>query len=254
MAFFDRMKDSLTTAGQEVSQKAKNATENVRLGNLIKNNDKMVDKLLYQVGLKYYEAHGQEEGTEYQELFAEINRLKSENAGYQQELDNLAATNKCPQCGFGNNAGAKFCISCGAPLNQIPVAPAQSAPGKCCDKCGALNDAEALFCTECGNRLNTQPSQPMTYTVPEADEVVETTVAETIPEEAEFEKVDSKEVDSKEVDSEEVDSKEVDSEEAVTEVDDTQEPVTEKGPACCAKCGAPLEEDALFCTSCGARV
>ena len=52
MAFFDRMKDSLTTAGQEVSQKAKNATENVRLGNLIKNNDKMVDKLLYQVGLK----------------------------------------------------------------------------------------------------------------------------------------------------------------------------------------------------------
>ncbi|MFR4626382.1 MAG: hypothetical protein ACLT8Y_07620 [Dorea formicigenerans] len=61
MAFFDRMKDSLTTAGQEVSQKAKNATENVRLGNLIKNNDKMVDKLLYQVGLKYYEAHGQEE-------------------------------------------------------------------------------------------------------------------------------------------------------------------------------------------------
>ena len=168
MAFFDRMKDSLTTAGQEVSQKAKNATENVRLGNLIKNNDKMVDKLLYQVGLKYYEAHGQEEGTEYQELFAEINRLKSENAAYQQELDNLAATNKCPQCGFGNNAGAKFCISCGAPLNQTPVAPAQSAPGKCCDKCGALNDAEALFCTECGNRLNTQPAQPMTYTVPEA--------------------------------------------------------------------------------------
>ena len=112
MAFFDRMKDSLTTAGQEVSQKAKNATENVRLGNL--NQETMIrwiDKLLYQVGLKYYEAHGQEEGTEYQELFAEINRLKSENAGYQQELDNLAATNKCPQCGFGNNAGAKFCIS-----------------------------------------------------------------------------------------------------------------------------------------------
>lgn len=84
----------------------------------------------------------------------------------------------------------------------------------------------------------------MTYTVPEADEVVETTVAEAMPEEFESEKVDSKEVDSKKVDSEET----------VTEVDDTQEPVTEKNPACCAKCGAPLEEDALFCTSCGARV
>ena len=84
----------------------------------------------------------------------------------------------------------------------------------------------------------------MTYTVPEADEVVETTVAEAIPEEAESEEAESKEVESKEVDSEET----------VTEVDNTQEPVTEKNQACCAKCGAPLEEDALFCTSCGARV
>ena len=82
----------------------------------------------------------------------------------------------------------------------------------------------------------------MTYTVPEADEVVETTVAEAMPEESESEKVDSEETVA-----------EV-SEETVTEVDDTQEPVTEKNPACCAKCGAPLEEDALFCTSCGARV
>ena len=89
MAFFDRMKDSLTTAGQEVSQKAKNATENVRLGNLIKNNDKMVDKLLYQVGLKYYEAHGQEEGTEYQELFAEINRP------YIYEMDEAGTDGEC---------------------------------------------------------------------------------------------------------------------------------------------------------------
>ena len=82
----------------------------------------------------------------------------------------------------------------------------------------------------------------MTYTVPEADEAVETTVAEAMPEESESEKVDSEETVA-----------EV-SEETVTEVDDTQEPVTEKNPACCAKCGAPLEEDALFCTSCGARV
>ena len=75
----------------------------------------------------------------------------------------------------------------------------------------------------------------MTYTVPEADEAVETTVAEAMPEESESEKVDSKEVDSEETVTEV-------SEETVTEVDDTQEPVTEKGPACCAKCGAPLEK------------
>ena len=59
-----------------------------------------------------------------------------------------------------------------------------------------------------------------------------------------------------ESESEKVDSKEVDSEETVTEVsgDDTQEPVTGKRPGMLCKMGAPLEEDALFCTSCGARV
>lgn len=214
MAFFDRMKDSLTTAGQEVSQKAKNATENVRLSGLIKNNDKMIEKLLYQVGLKYYELHGQEEETEYQELFTEIRRLKAENAGYQQELDNLAAVKKCPQCGFGNNAGAKFCISCGAPLN---MAPRQETMGKCCSKCGAMNDAEALFCVECGSKLEDQPVK--------AEELETATEPEPVAEP-----------------------------ETAAEPELAEEPETATESAECAKCGAVLEEDALFCTSCGARV
>ena len=86
MAFFDRMKDSLTTAGQEVSQKAKNATENVRLGNLIKNNDKMVDKLLYQVGLKYYEAHGQEEQLQTNVRSVDLVTMQVQNSASVVEL------------------------------------------------------------------------------------------------------------------------------------------------------------------------
>ena len=149
------MKDSLTTAGQEVSQKAKNATENVRLGNLIKNNDKMVDKLLYQVGLKYYEAHGQEEGTEYQELFAEINRLKSENAAYQQELDNLAANKQMSAVWYlGNNAGDKILHQLwSATESDSGCTGTVSTWKNVVTKCGALNDAEALFCTECGKSV-----------------------------------------------------------------------------------------------------
>lgn len=76
MAFFDKMKDSLTTAGQEVSQKAKNATETVRINNLIKANEKMIEKITYQVGLKYVNEHVYETGTEYEEMFQEILRLK----------------------------------------------------------------------------------------------------------------------------------------------------------------------------------
>lgn len=146
MALFDRMKDSISVAGQGVSQKARTATESVRIGNMIKNNERMIEKLTYQVGVQCVERHGDEEDSEYAELFKEILRLREENRGYQTELQKLTAVNTCPHCGFGNNTAAKFCISCGAPL----TAP---AAGKTCKNCGAGNTEDAVFCTECGARF-----------------------------------------------------------------------------------------------------
>lgn len=47
----------------------------------------------------------------------------------------------CPACSAENDAGAKFCKSCGAALS------------KACPACGAANDADAKFCNSCGGRL-----------------------------------------------------------------------------------------------------
>lgn len=47
----------------------------------------------------------------------------------------------CPQCGFVNPPGAKFCINCGYML------------GKKCPQCGFVNPPEAKFCMNCGARL-----------------------------------------------------------------------------------------------------
>lgn len=51
MALFEKMKDSISVAGQGVSQKAKSATESVKLNNQIKSNERMLEKLTYQVGV-----------------------------------------------------------------------------------------------------------------------------------------------------------------------------------------------------------
>lgn len=148
MAFLDKMKDSISVAGQGVQQKAKTATESVRIGNLIKNNDRMIEKLTYQVGAQCVKNHLNDVDSEYAELFQEIMRLRIENQGYEAELQSLTAVSTCPQCGFGNNPSAKFCISCGAPLGQsVPAA------GKKCTNCGAVNTDDAAFCTECGSKL-----------------------------------------------------------------------------------------------------
>lgn len=150
MELFDKMKESITIAGQEVSQKAKSATESVRLGNMIKSNDKMIEKLTYQVGLQCVNNHINEPNTEYDALFSEILRLQSENQRLQTELQQATAVNSCPHCGFNNNANAKFCVSCGAPLFTVPT---PAAGERRCPKCGATNTNDAAFCVECGNSL-----------------------------------------------------------------------------------------------------
>jgi class 3 adenylate cyclase/tetratricopeptide (TPR) repeat protein len=47
----------------------------------------------------------------------------------------------CPQCGFENAPGRKFCGGCGAPLART------------CAVCGAANEPGMRFCGECGNPL-----------------------------------------------------------------------------------------------------
>jgi Membrane protease subunits, stomatin/prohibitin homologs len=48
---------------------------------------------------------------------------------------------RCPQCGYVNPPGAKFCINCGYML------------GRRCPQCGSVNPPEARFCMNCGAKL-----------------------------------------------------------------------------------------------------
>lgn len=160
MELFDKMKESITIAGQGVSQKAKSATESVRLSNMIKSNDRMIDKLTYQVGVQCVNNHINELNTEYNALFSEILRLRAENQQLQVELQQATAVNSCPHCGFNNNANAKFCVSCGAPLFTIP-APAPAEGGRCCPKCQTKNADDARFCVECGTLLSQAAPTPV---------------------------------------------------------------------------------------------
>lgn len=146
MDFFGKMKDSLSTASQDISQKAKNASENMRITSQIRNNEKMIEKLTYQVGLRCVENHLNDANSEYEEFFQEILRLQELNRQYQDELQRLSSR-ICPNCGYENGASTRFCMKCGSPLTQPPTT---AAAGKCCPNCGAANTEDAMFCTDCG--------------------------------------------------------------------------------------------------------
>jgi hypothetical protein len=54
-----------------------------------------------------------------------------------------AETQKCPQCGYENKAGLKYCVACGAPLDS------DAAEWKSCPRCGRKVRAESDFCSGC---------------------------------------------------------------------------------------------------------
>lgn len=218
MELFEKMRDSLSTAGQGVSQKAKSMTESVKIGNAIKANERMIEKLTLQVGMQCVSRHLNDMDSEYSELFAEIRRIKEENQRYQKELEQLSAVLVCPQCGFNNGASARFCISCGAPLSMA------AAGGKKCAKCGHMNATEAAFCVECGTPIANQTVSAAMDTV--ADMTADhagNQVVDLVPEEIKEEQASMK------------------------------VKAEEKSESLCKNCGAVLEDGCAFCTECGTR-
>jgi len=71
---------------------------------------------------------------------------------------------KCPNCGFENPEGMKFCGGCGAKLEYI------------CPNCNYSNPPQFKFCGECGHELRgsnepeleSQPESAIDYTAPES--------------------------------------------------------------------------------------
>jgi membrane protease subunit (stomatin/prohibitin family) len=53
---------------------------------------------------------------------------------------------KCPKCGAGNLANAKFCHECGSQMSTASQTVA-------CAKCGAQMPSGAKFCNECGTKV-----------------------------------------------------------------------------------------------------
>ena len=90
MSFFDRMKDSVSLAGVGASKKVSCTADTIKLNNSIRDNEKEIERLTYQVGVKCVEQHLKDENSEYEELFSQIRRCHAENEAYRAEIQRLA--------------------------------------------------------------------------------------------------------------------------------------------------------------------
>jgi predicted amidophosphoribosyltransferase len=150
MAIFEKIKDTVTTTGQNVVKGTKNMTDTVRLNSQISNEQKLLTTLYAEIGEIYYQHFGKTADGPFQERCANVSSALERIAGCQFELQQIKGMMSCPKCGTEIVVNVSFCSGCGSPVERVPSAP--SMQRKFCTDCGAELEADASFCISCGQK------------------------------------------------------------------------------------------------------
>lgn len=170
MSFFDRMKDSISVAGAEVSQKVSQTSDTMKWNNQIKNNEKKIEKIIYQVGALCVKKHLAETETEYEGLFSQIRRYQAENQDLQEKIrllneecerqtqirqQEMKERQEQRERERQERELAKQAAQQAA--QQAAEQAAQQAQSqtdlKTCPNCGKNNNVNSRFCIYCGTPL-----------------------------------------------------------------------------------------------------
>lgn len=119
MGFLDDLTESLTNAGKDVTQKAKDVSELARLKLDIKSKEDYVQKQYAQLGRAYFEKHREEEDIEEAEQFFLVKEALEEISRLKEEVLRLQGACECPRCGARMPEAAVFCSSCGAKMDDM---------------------------------------------------------------------------------------------------------------------------------------
>ena len=118
MSFFDEMKESLVSAGKDVSQKAKEVSGVAKLKLDVKSKEDYVEKQYAELGRTYFDAHRDDEENAENEQFKVIKEALAEIECMKTEILNLQGAAECPNCGARMPQGASFCSSCGTKMAE----------------------------------------------------------------------------------------------------------------------------------------
>lgn len=172
MSFFDRMKDSISVAGAEMSQKVSQTSDTMKWNSQMKANEKEIEKIIYRVGAQCVKNHLIETETEYEALFAQIRRYQAENQELQEKIQTLneecERQTQLRQQEMKDRQeqrererrekeqaqqAAREAAQQAAQQASQQAAQQAAAPSKLCPQCGQTNHADSRFCIYCGTPL-----------------------------------------------------------------------------------------------------
>lgn len=113
MAFFDKLKKDLTTAGQITAEKAKKAADILALKDQIRQDKMEIRDLTNKIGQTYIELHRADYEEAFEDLFTTLEATEEALAQKEKELEILSEKITCVECGTEMPASSKYCSNCG---------------------------------------------------------------------------------------------------------------------------------------------
>lgn len=174
MAFFEKIGGAITSGVGATANKAKEVTDQTKLGSEINTKKKELKEIYAQIGKLYVE---NAEADKLCELKTNATELSKYIESLEEKYNDAKGLKKCEICGEIIDNASVFCAHCGGK---------QTVRVNKCVKCRAVLADGVAFCYNCGTK---QPDLNAVITVeePKAEKVVEATpvvapVIETEPE------------------------------------------------------------------------
>jgi polyhydroxyalkanoate synthesis regulator phasin len=117
MDFFDKLGDSIVTAGKTVSDKAKEVSDTAKLNLDIKNKEMQLKDEYVALGKAYYEAHKDEEENDHITEIRKIDSLERDIKAIRNQIQSIQGKKVCPNCGAEVAEESNFCKNCGAKIS-----------------------------------------------------------------------------------------------------------------------------------------
>lgn len=119
MDFFNKLGDTIVSATQGVSEKAKGMTDIAKLQYEMKNKEDFINKKYQEIGKMFYQTNKESAPDEYTELFDEVEASLGRISELKDQIATLKGGKTCPKCGAVIGNTAAFCSECGAKIEDI---------------------------------------------------------------------------------------------------------------------------------------
>lgn len=217
MSYFEKIGNSISDKGREISQKVKAFSETSSLNNVIKNEQHKIDTNYKMMGKLYFEKFGDCPSEEFSESISAVKASLKKISETQEQITMIRNRNCCQKCGAPFKIDAVFCSKCGARVKEEKAKPEEIK----CANCGNKLDEGALFCDNCGAKVGGDIPLPDTSENEKAKQTEAVNISdEKMPEE-------------------------------MPEKETNQCNAAKKCPSCGAEAD---DEQALFCNDCGSKL